>query len=212
MQSKKPLLQLVIVTSIGVALALIIVLYTARGRDHQNIADVAFASSLTNIANLANVESSVAPRAGLPVRLKIPKIDVNAAFEYVGATDGIMDVPKGPDNVGWFSPGPRPGETGSAVIAGHEGWKDDIPAVFDDLHALSKGDPIYILDDAGAMSTYVVREKKTFKEHDDSSSVFLSDDGIAHLNLITCGGVWDAAKKSYPNRLVVFADRESGGE
>ena len=49
------------------------------------------------------------------------------AVEDVGLTPGgAMDVPKGPSDVAWFDLGPRPGEVGSAVIAGHEGWKDNI--------------------------------------------------------------------------------------
>jgi hypothetical protein len=32
--------------------------------------------------------------------------------------------------------------------------------------------------------------------------------GKVHLNLITCGGVWDKVGKSYSNRIVVFADME----
>jgi len=48
-------------------------------------------------------------------------------------------VPEGPTDVAWFDLGPRPGEAGSAVIAGHEGWRDGIVAAFDDLHELQKG-------------------------------------------------------------------------
>src|ERR1035437_3088718 len=56
----------------------------------------------------------------LPIRLKIPKINADAPVEYVGlAPDGSMGVPAGPNNVGWFDLGPRPGNIGSAVIAGH---------------------------------------------------------------------------------------------
>jgi len=35
-----------------------------------------------------------------------------------------------------------------------------------------------------------------------------SNDGKAHLNLITCAGVWDEVEKSHSSRLVVFADME----
>jgi len=35
-----------------------------------------------------------------------------------------------------------------------------------------------------------------------------SSDAKAHLNLITCEGVWDKVSKSYSKRLVVFTDRE----
>ncbi|MFA5997922.1 MAG: class F sortase [Candidatus Paceibacterota bacterium] len=159
-------------------------------------------------------ESSLLPllgeeemRSGLPVRLTIPRIGVDAALESVGLTpEGAMDVPTGPANAAWFSPGPRPGEEGSAVIAGHYGWKDGLPAVFDDLSALQKGDKIYIEDENGVLTAFVVRELRSYGEYEDAPEVFGSIDGKAHLNLVTCGGVWNKDSKSYAKRLVVFAD------
>lgn len=146
---------------------------------------------------------------GLPVRLTIPVIGVDVAIEYVGVTPlGAMDAPKGPQNVAWFQFGPRPGETGSAVIAGHYGWKDNIPAVFDELSKLQKGDTISVRDERGVLTTFVVRDSRLLGENEDASSVFTSNDGKAHLNLITCEGVWNATTKSYSKRLVVFADKE----
>lgn len=148
-----------------------------------------------------------ASRASLPVRLKIPEIGVDAAVEYVGLTlDGAMGAPKGRTDVAWFNQGPRPGEKGSAVIDGHEGWKNDLPAVFDNLNQLKTGDEILVQDEAGAVKTFVVRDIKTFDKSGNAASVFASSDGKSHLNLITCEGVWNAALKSYSNRLIVFAD------
>lgn len=146
---------------------------------------------------------------GLPVRLTIPIISVDAAIEYVGVTPtGAMDAPKGPQNAAWFQFGPRPGEIGSAVIDGHYGWKDNTPAVFDDLSKLRKGDSISVTDEKGILTTFVVRDFHLLGENEDASSVFTSNDGKAHLNLITCEGVWNAATKSYAKRLVVFADTQ----
>jgi len=86
------------------------------------------------VENASALQGLVQADPGLPVRLKIPKINVDSAFEYVGLTpQGAMDVPKGPAEVGWFKLGTRPGEIGSAVVAGHSGWKNGIPAVFDNL-------------------------------------------------------------------------------
>ena len=148
-------------------------------------------------------------RAELPIRFIIPKINVDATVEYVGVTSGgAMDVPKGPDAVAWFSLGSRPGETGSAVISGHYGWKNGIPAVFDNLHMLQKGDKLYVEDEKGAITTFVVREFRTYGGTEPAPEVFGSSDGKAHLNLITCTGVWNKTKKSYSQRLVVFADKE----
>lgn len=149
-------------------------------------------------------------RAALPIRLKISKLNVDARVEYVGVTpDGAMDVPKGPADVAWFEPGRRPGENGSAVIAGHYGWKDGVPAVFDDLHKLQTGDELSIEDEQGEETIFVVRELRRFVEKENAAAVFSSNDGKAHLNLVTCEGVWNKASQSYSKRLVVFTDRKT---
>jgi LPXTG-site transpeptidase (sortase) family protein len=149
---------------------------------------------------------------GLPVRLKIPKINVDATVEYVGLTpDGAMDVPKDPADAAWFKLGPRPGENGSAVIAGHYGlWKNGERSVFDDVHTLRKGDKLSVEDEQGVTTMFVVREHRRVDPSADASDVFGSQDGKAHLNLITCEGVWNETQKSYSRRLIVFTDKEEG--
>ncbi len=145
----------------------------------------------------------------LPARLDIPKINVDAAIEDVGLTpQGTMAVPEGPLDVAWFDLGPHPGESGSAVIAGHEGWKNGIKAVFDDLYQLHVGDKVYVGDREGATTTFVVRDIQIYDQNGGTSNIFDSNDGGVHLNLITCEGTWNAAQKSYSNRLVVFTDEE----
>lgn len=150
-----------------------------------------------------------ASRSQLPIRIAIPVLNVDSLVEYVGVTDGgEMDVPKGPTNTAWFNLGPRPGEEGSAVISGHFGWKNGISAVFDNLHKLKTGDKIYTTDDKGIATAFVVREIRSYDQNADASYVFGSNDGKAHLNLVTCQGIWNKKLKSYSNRLVVFADKE----
>ncbi|MEI7480119.1 MAG: class F sortase [bacterium] len=145
---------------------------------------------------------------GLPMRLKIEVINVDTTVEHLGLTkNGEMDVPKVPNDVSWFNLGPRPGEMGSAVIAGHYGWKNNIPAVFDDLHKLKIGDQISIVDSTGLESVFVVREIGLYDQKENAVNVFSSNDGKAHLNLITCEGAWNVSSKSRPNRLVIFTDK-----
>ncbi len=203
---------LVVVGIVGTAFFAIVVLFAVpnlfgqdSGRENpQNLAEIKPVES-----NQTDVFIEQA-RAGLPVRLKIPEINVDSAVEHVGFTPaGAMDVPKGPDEVAWFDLGPRPGEKGSAAIAGHYGWKNGIPAAFDNLDKLKKGDKIYVEDDGGAIITFVVRESRTYAQNEDAPEVFGSNDGKAHLNLITCEGTWNKAQKSYSNRLVVFTDKEA---
>jgi LPXTG-site transpeptidase (sortase) family protein len=163
----------------------------------------------TKPTSAANTQALQDPSMEAPIRLTIPKIGVDATIEDVGLTSqGAMAAPEGPVDVAWFDLGPRPGESGSAVIAGHEGWKDGIPAAFDDLYKLQKGDQVYVTNKQGAIITFVVRGIQTFDQNGDASDIFSSNDGAAHLNLITCEGTWNAAQQSYSNRLVVFTDEE----
>ena len=151
--------------------------------------------------------------ARVPIRLKIPKINVDTTIVPVGLTaQGAMGTPKGPAEAAWFNLGPFPGENGTAVIDGHFGWEKGIPAVFDNLYTLQKGDKIYIQNETGATITFVVQELRVFGQHEDTSTVFVSSDGKAHLNLITCEGTWNEQTQSYSNRLVVFAEKETASK
>ncbi|TRZ53578.1 class F sortase [bacterium] len=148
-------------------------------------------------------------RSGLPIRLKIPKINVDTKLEYVGLTSaGSVGIPEDPFNGAWFDVGPRPGEKGNAIITGHFGWKNGISAVFDNLYKLSKGDKIYIEDAAGTTTVFVVTESRSYNPNAGASFVFISSDGKSHLNLITCEGTWNKSQKSYSKRLVIFSDKE----
>lgn len=144
-----------------------------------------------------------------PVRLKIPKLAVDAPIDPMGLTPaGDMEAPVGPHAVGWFKFGSHPGASGNAVIAGHYGqWKNGEGSVFDNLHSLSKGDTIYTEDERGAAVAFVVRDSRVYKPDQPAADVFFSNDTGAHLNLITCQGTWNNTQQSYSMRLVVFADK-----
>lgn len=140
-----------------------------------------------------------------PVRLKIPKINVDAAIESVGITSkGEMEAPNNTVDVAWFALGPRPGEIGSAVIAGHLNNEIGEEGVFNNLHKLQSGDKMYIEYSKATSIAFVVREIREYNPG-YADNVFSPNDN-AHLNLITCDGVWDEANKTYSKRLVVFAD------
>lgn len=148
-------------------------------------------------------------RPALPTHITIPSIGVDATIESVGMTpEGAMDVPQNIENVAWFNLGSRPGEKGSAVFAGHYGYKNDRLAVFDNLYKLQKGDKVYTQDEKGVVVTYVVRETRRYDPEADAFAVFGPGDEKMHLNLITCEGDWSKLGKSYSTRLVVFTDRE----
>jgi len=145
--------------------------------------------------------------AGIPIHIAIPAIGVHAAIEEVGLTAlGAMDVPKDPNTTGWYSPGTRPGNIGSAVIAGHVNSPTSANTVFTDLSSISVGDVITITGSDDVSRSFIVRLKKMYAADDDAEDIFTSHDGASHLNLITCAGNWDSALRSYTERLIVFAD------
>lgn len=194
----------VLFSAVAISIAVMITFWWAAGlpgrsRATQNVNT----GSVTQPAT-----ASEAVRPGLPVRFKIPSINIDAAIEHVGRTpQGAMDVPSGRTTSAWFNLGPRPGEIGSAVIDGHNGWVNGLPSIFNKLHTVHPGDIVSVEDDQGVTTRYRVRELKTYAINDRPSNIFTSDDGQAHLNLITCEGVWSKAKQSYSHRLVVFTDK-----
>lgn len=146
---------------------------------------------------------------GLPVRLLIPKIKIDAPVVYLGlTTGGDMAVPGSAEDVGWYKYGPLPGNDGSSVVDGHVVGSRGQRGVFADLNQLQKGDNLSVIDGQGRTATFTVRESQSYDPQADATAVFRSSDGKAHLNLITCSGDWDAAQHRYLERLVVFADKE----
>lgn len=152
-------------------------------------------------------KTAVAP--ALPERIEIAALGLVAPIYPIGLTvDGDMAINDTTDQVAWYQLGPAPGEKGSAVIAGHYGWKDGNPSIFNELHTLKPGDEVKVIKEDGGVNRFVVRQIRTYQPDDDTTEVFRSTDSGAHLNLVTCQGTWDNSRKTYTERLVVFTDLE----
>ena len=145
---------------------------------------------------------------GLPVRLKIPKINVDTSLESIGLTsEGAIGTPERQEDAAWFNLGPRPGEIGTAIITGHYGyWLNGKGSVFDNLYRLRKGDLLYVEDDKGQTISFVIRKLQRYDATANATEVFVSSDDEPHLNLITCEGAWNNLSNNYSLRLVIFAD------
>lgn len=171
--------------------------------------NIAQNNSVPFSTNVMAVANKPAANIGAPVRLKIPSINVDAAIYYVGLTKyGAMDIKDDPTKVAWYEFGARPGEYGSAVIAGHYGQRNGKRSVFNSLQDLNKGDEVAVTDNLGATTVFIVRETRKFYPNTDATIVFKSIDGRSHLNLVTCDGTWISSKKTYSDRLVVFTDKK----
>lgn len=150
----------------------------------------------------ADPEDSPAAR---PVALEIPRLDLDAELIELGLDeDRRLEVPADPDVPGWYTGGPRPGDDGPAVIAGHvDSYRG--PAVFWQLPELQPGDEIVVHGEDGTTTRFTVDRLGRWPKDDfPTEEVYERADG-AELRLITCGGVFDEEARSYRDNIVVFA-------
>lgn len=161
---------------------------------------------LSTQSEQAHEAQDVAPMPGVPVTVRIPSINVDAKIESVAMdTKGRMDVPKDADNTAWFNPGYRPGQDGSAVLAGHFDKEDGSPAVFADITKLQEGDEIIVTDDKGDKKTFAVIKLAKYPYDDFPIKDVFGNNSGSMLNLITCHGEWNKETKNYSERMVVYS-------
>ncbi|GAF63288.1 putative sortase [Bacillus sp. TS-2] len=139
-----------------------------------------------------------------PEFLQIPKLDISTNIIEVGQLeDGSMGVPDNDIDVGWYEPGPLPGEKGNAVLAGHVDSRTG-PAIFYELDQLEVGDEIIIQDSNGEQLLFEVEKMESFPYDDAPLSEIFGSSDEKRLNLITCTGVFNREQGTHEDRLVVF--------
>ena len=144
-------------------------------------------------------------QVALPVHLQIPAIGVSTPLVKLGRLpDGSLEVPKDWDTAGWYDKGPRPGQPGPAVILGHVDSQTG-PAVFYQLRALRPGDTVRVgLADGRVLVFRVQRVQRYPKDEFPTEAVYFPTLN-RELRLITCGGEFDYAARSYRDNIVVYA-------
>lgn len=159
------------------------------------------------LQRVAFSEQSDESEGMVPVRIKIPRLGIDAFVEESGVGEnGHMQVPSNYENTGWYKHGFRPGEEGNAVIAGHLDNSLGLAGVFYSLAELEAGDLIEVEDQNGDSLTFVVRDKELYDYLDAPMERIFGPASAAQLNLITCDGAWVDEVRSYDKRLVVFTE------
>jgi Sortase domain len=98
----------------------------------------------------------------VPVGVEIPRIGVVSSLDRLGrAPDGTVQEPTRWERAGWYAPGTRPGDPGSAVVLGHVDSKRG-PAVFFRLRELRRGDPVTIGRADGSSVRFVVQRTEQY--------------------------------------------------
>ena len=143
---------------------------------------------------------------GDPQTIEIPKLGVVTVFVPIGVTtDNTMETPKDFSQVGWFTPGSRPGQSGAAIVTGHFDDTSGKPAVFYNLSKLGIGDEIFIKTTLGLTLHYIVESSYSQNYTSFPKELVYSTYEGSGLRLITCDGVWSTTNKTYSKRLVVNA-------
>lgn len=143
---------------------------------------------------------------GVPQRIAIPAIGVNAAIEAVGVdATNTMETPADPWNTAWYSHGARPGARGNAVVAGHVDFAGLGPVVFWRLSSMQPGMEVFVTADDGLRWRFVVQSVEAFHVEQFPGQRVFGPTADTYLNLISCVGDFDPVTLSYNQRIVVFA-------
>jgi hypothetical protein len=151
------------------------------------------------------VSLSTVAQTPKPVWLTIPAIGVKAPIINLGLNrNGTLQVPRTTTVVGWYTNSPRPGATGSAIIAGHVDSRTG-PGVFFWLRLMRPGQRIYVRRADGTLAVFRVTAVRMYAKSQFPTALVYGPVPDAELRLITCGGTFDYARGSYLSNVVVYA-------
>jgi Sortase domain len=144
-----------------------------------------------------------------PVYLSIPVIGVHTRLIRLGLTaQGTLQVPASTSVAGWYTGSPRPGQVGSAVIAGHiDSYLG--PGVFFRLRLLRTGDRVYIRHAGGTLAVFRVYAERMYAKDRFPTQQVYGPAPDPELRFIACGGTFDAAIGSYLSNVVVLPPRSA---
>lgn len=147
-------------------------------------------------------------RSPSPLHLTIPSLGVSSRLVRLGLNeDGTVEVPTAPETAGWFRLGTVPGQRGSSVILGHVDSVDG-PAVFTGLSTMRSRDRVLVALSDDTLVTFEVTGVETYANADfPADRVYAGTSRARELNLVTCGGEYDAQLGGYQSNVVVFTRR-----
>lgn len=144
-------------------------------------------------------------------KVVIPAIGVDAPMIELGLNpDDSLEVPAKAEETGWWSGGAFPGETGTAVIAGHVDSTAG-PAVFFRLGDLAAGDAIQVTDRDGRAARFVVERTESVPKDSFPTRRVYERTSEPSLRLITCTGDFAQRSGHYVSNLIVYARAAPGG-
>ncbi|HEX2905163.1 MAG TPA: class F sortase [Jatrophihabitans sp.] len=154
------------------------------------------------------IQSPAAQKAyPAPVRLSIPTLRIDAPVIAEGvAPDGQMAIPDDIHTLGWYKWGPAPGApAGSVVIVGHVDSAVAGTGTFFTLRTIADQAAVQVRTADGRTHTYRVLSRQEFRKTSVPLAAIFARTGTPRLTLVTCGGPFDRATRSYEDNIVVTA-------
>ncbi len=143
--------------------------------------------------------------AAAPVRVRIPAIGVDSRIVRIGVdASGALVPPATTEVTGWFAAGPVPGTVGPALLAGHVDSRAG-PGVFFRLGELRRGDVVTVERADGSAVSFVVDSSSRVPKTAFPTELVYSPVPVPMLRLVTCGGSFDRAARSYRDNIIVNA-------
>jgi hypothetical protein len=141
-----------------------------------------------------------------PVAISIPALGVAGPLEDLEADPVTRELaaPDDPSVAGWYAAGVVPGDTGPAVVGGHVDSRSG-PGVFFGLRRLAPGDPVEIRRSDGRTIRFTVTDVRRYPKDRFPTDAVYGPAPAPELRLVTCGGVFDRAARSYQDNVVVNA-------
>jgi hypothetical protein len=154
-------------------------------------------------------EPTITATGSIPIRITVPAIGVDANIMQLGLNaDKTVQVPPLSEvrTAGWYKYSSTPGATGPSIILGHIDSAAYGLGVFFKLGDVRQGNIVTVLRADHMLATFSVTSVAEYpKTAFPTMKVYGTTTG-ATLRLVTCGGRFDSATKSYLDNIVVYAN------
>ncbi len=149
----------------------------------------------------------VAPAAPAPTELTIGGLGVDMPIVPVGVQeDGSMEIPKQPSVAGWYRYSSAPSsDTGALVLAAHVDSRIYGLGPLSELRYAEAGESVTVVDAAGTPREYTIESVTYIARSALPVSDLFQRTGESSLVIITCGGEFDEATRSYSDNVVAVA-------
>jgi hypothetical protein len=170
----------------------------------------AFGDSTERPAQAGTNRQASAPggTADRPAMLALPSVDVTAPVIAVGVSEGDLQVPDDPGQVGWWVSSAEAGaDTGSVIMDGHVDTASGGPGALYrmGIGKLHLGDRVIVTTMLGRNVSYRIYAQSVYVKAAGLPADIFAASQEPRLVLITCGGAFDSDGKSYVDNVVVYA-------